>query len=90
MNKFKDGDKVYYPLQGTKIFTLAERADIYRPFVIYQDNLVLGLFDSVGCRLSDKFPSIYPATPENRKALEQLYGVEFGASPDEPITELPE
>ena len=74
MNKFKIGDKVYFPKDGNKVFTIEE--DEYT--IRYPLRLGANTFTRDGRRHArDITPSIFHATPENHKALEQLYGVEF-------------
>ena len=74
MNKFKIGDKVYYPTESNKVFTIEE--DEYT--IRYPLRLGANTFTRDGRRHArDITPSLFHATPENHKALEKLYGVEF-------------
>lgn len=92
--EFKVGDKVYCPMYSTSVLRVARNktgyhSDIY-PLAIAVGRNHNTLNNEGKIRNADKQPVLFHATPENRKALEQLYGVEFEASPDEPITELPQ
>ena len=78
MNTFKAGDKVYFPMQTTKVCTINKSSSLMFPLSINAMGKELG-----NCTISGKaltisnVPNIYHATKENRELLEQLYGVEF-------------
>ena len=86
--KFKVGDKVYCPMYGTsilKVFRNTSGCNLdSHPFEI-----VVGgddILTNDGKIINDVIPSIFHATPENHKALEQLYGVEFEKPPVKPTS----
>lgn len=92
--KFKLGDKVYYPMHSTSILRVGRNKTGYNPN-IYPLGITVGsnhesLTNDGKIRNADKQPALFHATPENHKALEQLYGVEFEKPPSNEITELPE
>ena len=83
MNKFKIGDKVYFPKDGNKVFTIEE--DEYT--IRYPLRFGANTFTRDGRRHArDITPSLFHATLENHKALEQLYGVEFEKPPVKPTS----
>ena len=85
MSKFKVGDKVYYPSQGTDIFTLSNsKSGSLCPLTLYDNRLALGSFNTDGRNGLNVLPLIYHATPKNHALLEQLYGVEFEKPPAKP------
>ena len=88
--KFKVGDEVYYPMHSTSILRVGRNKTGYNPN-IYPLGITVGsnhesLTNDGKIRNADKQPALFHATPENHKALEQLYGVEFEKPP---ITEIP-
>ena len=81
MNTFKIGDKVYFPKDGNKVFTIEddERSILYP----------LGFGGNTFTRngrycISDTTPSLYHATPENKAKLEAFYGIPFESAPYKP------
>ena len=81
--EFKVGDKVYYPKEGNKVFTIEE--DEYT--ILYPLRFGANTFTRDGRRHArDITPSLFHATPENHKALEQLYGDEFEKPPVKPTS----
>ena len=83
IKEFKAGDKVYYPKEGNKVFTIEE--DEYT--ILYPLRFGANTFTRDGRRHArDITPSLFHATPENHKALEQLYGDEFEKPPVKPTS----
>lgn len=82
MNKFKVGDRVYYPLVSTKVLTAEKDTSDGERYTI---NVWGTTFTSEGKLYGldglDGLPALHHATPENHARLEKLYGVEFEASP---------
>lgn len=80
---FKAGDKVYFPAASSSVLILKE-SDVDGPSYPFE---VMGYtFTKYGDRLtSDVRPSIFHATEENRKKLQDFYGERF----DEPQVEPP-
>lgn len=86
---FKEGDKVYFPAISSEILTV-ENLDVSgHPEIELGELLRVRRHPSVhpiyssffknGMRgVGDKIPSVFHATEENRIALTQLYGIEFG------------
>ena len=95
MNMFKAGDKVYFPMQTTKVCTLVEIDSINYPLEITL-NTREGLetcTTSGEMFESDSIPCIFHATQENKDLLEKLYGVEFENHPPKTVNltlEIPE
>lgn len=84
MNKFKAGDKVYYPPISTKVLT-AEK-NIYNGEV-YIIRVCNSTFTSEGKQYElDSLPTLLHATPENHALLEKLYGKEFQKPPTKPTS----
>ena len=79
MNKFKAGDKVYYPLRSTKVLTVYEQdvPDEYS-LKIYLDDGTAETFTEDGKKYStDKAVPIFHATPETQRLLEHLHGIKL-------------
>lgn len=74
MNKFKVGDKVYFPIRSHRVLTVeGYYGDEAYPILVGGYT-----FTREGkYRMSDGLPAIFHATPENHKLLESLYGAEF-------------
>lgn len=94
--EFKVGDKVYCPMYSTSILRVARNRTGYHsnsyPLAITVGRNHDTLTNYGKIRNADKQPVLFHATPENHKALEQLYGVEFEKPPVKPTskeTELP-
>ena len=90
MSEFKAGDKVYCPMFSTSILRAARNktgysSDIY-PLEIAVGSNHVTLTNDGKIRSDDKQPALFHATPENHKALEQLYGVEFEKPPTKPTS----
>lgn len=84
MNKFKAGDKVYYPQLSAEVLTIHKSNSSVYPIHVTEHDFN---FTIEGKYLSgDTAPCLIPATPENHKLLEQLYGVEFEAPPVKPTS----
>lgn len=84
INEFKAGDLVYYPSYSSVIYELKENRDKSMsdeyPLVIKSlgSASLLQSFTKAGERCSHTgIPSIFHATPETKKILDQLYGIEF-------------
>jgi len=87
MSKFKEGDLVYCPSQGTKIFTLYSGGGTHpQPLMLYDGDIALGVFNANGCDGEVDVPKLFHATPENKEKLEALYGVEFEPPPAIPTS----
>ena len=83
MNKFKIGDKVYYPTESNKVFTLEGTGCT----VSYPLRCGPRTFTKDGrYRVSDITPSLYHATPENKAKLEDFYGIPFEPAPSKPTS----
>lgn len=83
MKNFKVGDKVYFPKVSANVFTVCTDYDTDE-YPITVDEYT---FTHDGkLYVEDALPVIYHATPENHKALEQLYGVEFEKPPTKPTS----
>lgn len=91
MNKFREGDKVYCPMAGTRVYTI-HAGD----FTLYPLRIVTAgkIPDGTNCfyfthdgtrRPSPATPVVFHATRENKKLLDKLYGVEFDAPPQEMV-----
>ena len=81
--KFKVGDKVYCPMYGTSILKVFRNTSGCN-LDSHPLEIVVGgddILTNDGKIINDVIPSIFHATPENHKALEQLYGVEFEKPP---------
>ena len=84
--KFKVGDLVYYPVQGTQVFQLEGNSNLHYPLTItfYDDDGDEGFdtFTLEGFYIkTQKTPLLFHATPENKFKLEGLYNVEFENPP---------
>ena len=81
MNKFKIGDKVYFPKESNKVFTIEDTECT----VSYPLRFGANTFTRDGryC-VSDITPSLYHATPENKAKLEDFYGIPFEPAPSKP------
>ena len=86
--KFKVGDKVYCPMYSTSILTVFRNTARYSSDSHPLEIVVGGddILTNDGKIINDVIPSIFHATPENHKALEQLYGVEFEKPPVKPTS----
>ena len=83
MNKFKIGDKVYFPKESNKVFTIEDTECT----VSYPLRFGAITFTRDGRRHTrDITPSLFHATPENKAKLEALYGVEFEKPPVKPTS----
>ena len=83
MNKFKIGDKVYFPKESNKVFTIEDTECT----VSYPLRFGAITFTRDGRRHTrDITPSLFHATPENKAKLEALYGVEFETPPVKPTS----
>lgn len=68
---FKSGDKVYYPTVSTRIHTVDK---------FHEEKIIVAgrVLYSVGYEyMKDVRPSIFLATDDTHRSLEQLYGVPF-------------
>ena len=91
MKEFNVGDRFYCPRYSTGVYTLESR-DKEMCQLCSRD----GDTQQVLCSLTSSgkilphllTPIIYHATPENKAALEQLYGVEF-EDPALPFSDMP-
>ena len=86
--KFKVGDKVYCPMYGTSILKVFRNTSGCN-LDSHPLEIVVGgddILTNDGKIINDVIPSIFHATPENHKALEQLYGVEFEKPPVKPTS----
>lgn len=81
MPNFKPGDKVYFPTLTTKILTVTKVIDFPESQIV-ADGFKFTLSGKVNTW--DANPSIFLATEENRKKLQDLYGVEFAEPRKEP------
>jgi hypothetical protein len=79
MAPFKVGDLVYCPVRGTEIYTVTKHPS---------NNYPLSLVNSIRCFtlggknvVTSSLPSLFLATPENKAALETLYGFAFEGLP---------
>lgn len=94
MNTFKDGDKVYFPMQTTKVCTISKSSSLMFPLSINAMGEELGNCTILGKALTiSNVPNIYHVTKENRELLEKLYGVEFETPPPKTVSvtlEIPE
>lgn len=80
INEFKVGDLVYYPSCSPAIYKLeASKNDNSEfPLVIRQKGRADLLFTTTGKNgFLTEVPSIFHATLETKKFLDQLYGIEF-------------
>ena len=87
MNKFKAGDKVYFPPKSTKVLTICSNS-------YSSEYPILALVDSERhpCTLTtdgkvyvdDALPSLFHATPENQAKFEDFYGIPFEPAPPKP------
>lgn len=75
MGKFKQGDKVYYPVISNRVLTLRLNERVDYPFWVVERT---NNFTKTGriC-VGDLNPSIFQATPENKAVLEKIYNMEF-------------
>lgn len=72
---FKAGDKVYFPRQDNKIYTLDCRESVDYPLFI--DELTTSVTIDGKYSTGDQNSSIFHATDENYQLLSQLYKTEF-------------
>lgn len=78
MNKFKAGDKVYYPSRTTQICTLEYSDDDARHPLVIRDESFSESFTRDGYEYSKNLlPSVFHVTEENCKKLSELYDIEF-------------
>lgn len=83
IKEFKAGDKVYYPKESNKVFTLGDNGrTVTYHLRCYGDSFAR---DGRG-HAQDIAPSLFHATPENHASLEQLYGIEFEKPPIKPTS----
>lgn len=86
MSKFKVGDLVYYPYENQKIFKLEKINNSIYSLQIRTEDFDYRFSDDGFVASPYSIPLIFHATPENHKALEQLYGVEFEKPPVKPTS----
>ena len=79
MNKFKVGDKVYFPFESNKVLTVQENYDDDPDYLIKVDGFLLNTDGKYTDR--DPVPSVVPATPEKHALLEALFEVKFEKPP---------
>lgn len=72
---FKAGDKVYFPSQDNKIYTLDCRESVDYPLFI--DELTISVTIDGKYSTGDQNSSIFHATDENYQLLSKLYNTEF-------------
>ena len=86
--KFKVGDLVYYPQLGHGIFTLKMSYNLLN----YPVRISKGDFDELTFTADgklyedDKAATIFHATPENQRLLEQLHGIKLEDAPVKPTS----
>ena len=85
MNKFKAGDKVYYPFISDKVLTVIYNGD--DPQYPIQVNGFSFTF-TVDGRYTEResIPSLIHATPKNHALIEELYGIKLEAPPAKPTS----
>ena len=89
MNKFKIGDKVYFPPKSTKVLTIHAHYDSSEyPILTSVDSErhPWSLTIDGKAYVDDALPSLFHATPEMKAKLEDFYGVEFEAPPVKPTS----
>lgn len=75
---FKVGDKVYFPVKGTEIYTLKQSKNKTYPLIIEFVDNDSTTFTKNGIYYTDnKNTSIFHATKENQELLSKLYGIQF-------------
>jgi hypothetical protein len=75
MAQFKVGDSVYWPIRGTEIYTITKHSSHAYPLSVDTwDSCFTLEGKSV---VTSSLPVLFHATPENKAALETLYGCEF-------------
>lgn len=80
---FRAGDVVYRPMSGTSTFTVKDNEKTHFKYPLRVGGRTYttdGFFTT-----DEKQPQLFHATPENQKALEQLYGCGFDYPP-RPLT----
>lgn len=84
INEFKAGDLVYYPSYSSKIYKLKENQHKYSKFpLVIKEQVGVGAIQRFTVAGDEDFhtgvpmPSIFHATLETKKLLDQLYGIEF-------------
>lgn len=84
MNKFKVGDKVYFPFESNRVLTVQENYDDDPNYLIKVDGFLLNTDGKYTDR--DPVPSVVPATPEKHALLEALFEVKFEKPPAKPTS----
>ena len=87
MSKFKAGDPVYYPQLGHNIYRLQPTTSNPYPVKIYLGDKLEESFTGDGklCE-HDKAATLFHATPENQKKLEQLHGIKLEDTSPKPTS----
>ena len=89
MNKFKIGDKVYFPPKSTKVLTICRNSYISEyPIVALADSEKYPWSLTIDGKVyvDDALPSLFHATPENKAKLEDFYGIPFEPAPSKPTS----
>lgn len=73
---FAVGDKVYYPLNGAKIYTLIDSGISDGNFPLEISGVTTFTTDGK-LLLTDRVPALFKATEENHELLTKLYGLNF-------------
>lgn len=82
MIKFKDGDLVYCPTITSEVIVIQKRSGASNyPLTIKMQDGNRTFTEDGKAYTKDLLPAIFPATDENRKALEVIYGVKFEVVP---------
>ena len=84
--EFKVGDKVYFPFVDGQIYTLKAHDGKSYPLAIESDSFFES-FTLRGYNYADNhLPSIFHATPETQRLLEQLHGIKLEDAPVKPTS----
>ena len=83
MSKFKAGDWVYYPSRSNSVYkvTSVEENTEYPVHVLIESNYTTTFTKDGKEFINDTVAKIFPATEENHKLLERLYGMKFETPP---------
>ena len=83
MSKFKAGDWVYYPSRSNSVYkvTSVEESTEYPVHVLIESNYTTTFTKDGKEFINDTVAKIFPATEENHKLLERLYGMKFETPP---------